>query len=135
MSHAVIHQLSLLLLETDKPALADAIWNACESGVPVDIPHDGVQYVLDGRTLLQCISWSCSSTYGDICHQYVARKYKDAIVVFDGYENMSTKDMTHRRWSKGKTGATVTVAANMITTMKKDQFLANQKHKQQFIFM
>jgi len=28
--------------------------------------------------------------YGEICHQYteyVVRKYKDAIVVFDGYEN------------------------------------------------
>ena len=28
---------------------------------------------------------------------------------------------------KGKAGATVTVAANMTTTMKKDQFLANRK--------
>ena len=37
--------------------------------------------------------------------------------------------------SKGKAGATVTVAANMTTTMKKDQFLANQKNKQQFIFL
>ena len=36
---------------------------------------------------------------------------------------------------KGKAGATVTVAANMTTTMKKDQFLANRKNKQQFIFM
>ena len=48
---------------------------------------------------------------------------------------MNTKDMTHQRRSKGKAGATVTVAANMTTTMKKDQFLANQKNKQQFIFM
>ena len=40
--------------------------------------------------------------------------------------------MTHRRRSKGKA---VMVAASMITTMKKDQFLANQKNKQQFIFM
>ena len=63
--------------------------------------------------------------YGEICHQYteyVARKYKDAIVVFDSYENMNTKDMTHQRQSKGKA---VTVAANMTTTMKKDQNLSN----------
>ena len=34
------------------------------------------------------------SQFRDICHQYteyVARKYKDAIVVFDGHENMNTK--------------------------------------------
>ena len=69
-------------------------------------------------------------TYGDICHQhteYVARKYKDPIVVFNGYENMNTKGMTHQRRSKGKAGATVTVAANMTTTMNKDQILAKPK--------
>ena len=43
--------------------------------------------------------------------------------------------MTNQRWSKGKAGATVTVTANMTTTMKRDQFLANRKNKQQFIFM
>ena len=129
---------SLLLHEADKPAVADAIWKICESSVPVDIPDDGIQYVLDGEALLQRIPWSRGSTYGDICHQYteyVARKYMDAIVVFDGYENINTKHMTHQRRSKGKAGATVTVAANMTTTMKKDQFLANQKNKQQFIFL
>ena len=68
-------------------------------------------------------AWSGGSTHGDICHQYteyVARKYKDAIIVFDGYENMNTKDMTHQRRPKGKAGATVMVAANMTTRMKKD---------------
>ena len=48
---------------------------------------------------------------------------------------MNTNDMTHQRWSKGKAGATVTVAANTTTTMNKDQFLTNQKNKQQCIFM
>ena len=43
--------------------------------------------------------------------------------------------MTHQRRSKGKAGATVTVTANMTITVKKDQFLANRKNKQQFIFM
>ena len=43
--------------------------------------------------------------------------------------------MTHQRWSKGKAGATVTVAANMTTTMKNDHILASRKNKQQFIFM
>ena len=128
---------TLLLHEADKPALADAIWKICESGVPADLPDDHIQYVLDGGALIQRIPWSRGSTYGDICHQYtkyVVRRYKEAIVVFDGYENMNTKDMTHQRRSKGKAGATVTVAANMTTTMKKDQFLANRKNKQQFIY-
>jgi len=43
--------------------------------------------------------------------------------------------VTHQRRSKGNTSVTVTVLANMTTVMKKEQFLANQKTKQQFIFM
>ena len=49
------------------------------------------------------------------------------MVVFDGYENINTKCMTHQRRSKGKASITVTVAANMTITMKKDQFLAIAK--------
>ena len=60
----------------------------------------------------------------------MVRKYKDAIIVFDGYESTNTKDMTHQRRSKGKAGATVKVDANMTTTMKNEQFLANRKNKQ-----
>ena len=113
---------SLLLCEADKSTLANVVWKICENDVPADIIDDDIQYVLNGGALLQCIPWFYSSTYGDICHQYteyVARKYKDAIVVFDSYENMSTKDMTHQRRSKGKAGATVMVATNITTTMKK----------------
>ena len=58
---------SLLFHETDKPALADAIWKICESDVPADIPDDGIQQVPDGGALLQCILWSRRSTYVDIC--------------------------------------------------------------------
>ncbi len=61
---------SLLLREADKPALADAIWKACECEAPADISEDGIEYVLDGGALLQRIPWSRGSTYGDICHQY-----------------------------------------------------------------
>jgi hypothetical protein len=56
-------------------------------------------------------------------------------VVFDGYEKSNTKDMTHQRRSKGNAGTTVTFTADMVITMKKEQFLANRQNKQQFIFM
>ena len=65
---------------------------------------------MDGGALLQCIPWSCGSIYGSICHQYteyVTRKYKDAIVVFDGYGNINAQDMTHQGRSKGKANATL----------------------------
>ena len=71
---------SLLLNEADKPALADAMWKMSESSVSVDIPDNGIQYVLDGGALLQCIPWSRGSTYGHQYTEYVCRKYEEGAV-------------------------------------------------------
>ena len=67
--------------------------------------------------------------------EHVKHKYRDAIVVFDGYASTNTKDMTHQRRSKGNAGTTVTFTADMPVTMKKEQFVANRHSKQRFIFM
>ena len=78
------------------------------------------------------------STYGCTFHQYteyVKHKYRDAIVVFDGYDSTNTKDMPHQRRSKGNAGTTVPFTADMPVTMKKEQFLANRQNKQRFMFM
>ena len=138
---AALFDSSLLLREADKPALADAIWNLCERNVSADnliIPCNDIRYVLDGGALLQRIPWSRGSTYQDIFNQYteyVARKYGNAIVVFDGYESTNTKDVTHKRRAKGIVGTTVAFTIDMPLTMKKEQFLANRQNKQQLIYM
>ena len=58
----------------------------------------------------------------------MTKKYGNAIVVFDGYDDMSTKNMTHQRTAAGKAGATVTFTENMKVTLKKDNILANPKN-------
>jgi hypothetical protein len=116
--------------------LADAIWALLTPDLPGITGQ--VQYVLDGGALVQRIPWTRGSTYYYICRlytEYVTRKYGEAIVVFDGYEGTSTKDMTHQRRAGGRTGATVTFDEDMPVTMKKDEFLANNTNKQQFINM
>ena len=65
----------------------------------------------------------------------MTKKYGNAIVVFDGCDDMSTKNMTHQRRAAGKAGATVTFTENMKVTPKKDNFLANPKNKQRIINM
>ena len=55
--------------------------------------------------------------------------------MFDGYDDMSTKNMTHQRRAAGKAGATVTLSEDMTVTLTKDNFLANPKNKQRFINM
>ena len=62
-------------------------------------------------------------------------KYGEAIVVFDGYEVDSTKDLTHMRCSKGKLGPIVSFTPDMKLSCTKDLFLSNKTNKQNFISM
>ena len=135
---AALFDSSLTLRQPQKPVLADAIWAKLSSNATSG-PEGDFQHVLDGEALLHRIPWPrASATYQDICGlycSYVTKKYGNAIVVFDGYDDMSTKNMTHQRRAAGKAGATVTFTENMKVTLKKDNFLANPKNKQRFINM
>ena len=90
--------------------LADAIWILVNTSSLPEIQRR-IQYVLDGGALIYHIPWVYGSTYKDICTfytNYVRRKYGNANIVFDGYEGLSTKDITHQRRTKGQTGPSVT---------------------------
>ncbi|KAG1671837.1 hypothetical protein GQR58_016250 [Nymphon striatum] len=66
---------------------------------------------------------------------YVTRKYGEAIIVFDGYGENSTKDMTQQRRSGAKTAPAVTFTKEIKLTMKKDIFLSNPQNKQRLLNM
>ena len=121
---------SLLLREPQKPVLANAIWALLTPGTPQTTAE--IQYVLDGGALIQHIPWARGATYSSVYTVYVLKKYGEAVVVFDGYDGKSTKDMTHQRRTKGQA---VTFTSDMQLTMKKDRFLANKTNKQQLIKM
>ena len=127
---------SLMLRQPQKTALASAVWNTLELDTP-EVPGE-VQFVLDGGSLLQRIPWTQGSTYGEICTvyvDYVTKKYGEAVVVFDGYEKSSTKDMVHLRRAKGCSGVAVSFTKDTKMNMKKETFLSNSTNKQQFINM
>ena len=100
-----------------------------------DIPKDN-QYVFDGVDFLHKIPWVKGSTYLEISksyRNYVLSKYGEAIVVFDGYDLASTKDLTHNRCSKDKRGPLVTFTPKMCLTSTKELFLSIKQNKQKFI--
>ena len=102
-----------------------------------DIPKD-IQYVLDGGNFLHKILWVKGSTYSEILksyRNYVLSKYGEAIVVFDGYDVVSTKDLTHNRRSKDKLGPLVTFTPEMCLTSTKELFLSNNQNKHNFIWL
>ena len=57
------------------------------------------------------------------------------MVVFDGYKEFTTKDMTHKRHLKGKKGVSVTFSLDMSLSATQEAFLSDPKNKQQFIFL
>ena len=125
----------LLLSEAQKPVLVDAMWALLQPSDIVGVNGE-VQYMLDGRALLQRIPWKKGATYDEILSMYAeydTKKYGQAIVVFDGYLNSSTKDMTHQRFLKSKLGATVSFTQNKHLTMTKREFLTNNFNKQRFV--
>ncbi|KAK3732581.1 hypothetical protein QZH41_004976 [Actinostola sp. cb2023] len=129
---------SLMLRQPQKPVLVDAISSKLTPDATTG-PAGDAQYVLDGGSLLHRIAWpKGSATFKEVCGlycSYVTRKYGRPIIVFDGYDQVSTKNMTQQRRAAGKVGPTVTFSEDMKVTTKKDLFLSNVKNKQRFIDM
>ena len=125
---------SLTPRQPQKPVLAYATWAKLSSNATSG-PEGDVQYVLDGGALPSIESSGNLSRYLwiilQLCGQEVRKRYRR----FDGYDDMSTKKVTHQRRAAGKAGATVTFTENMKVTLKKDNFPANPKNKQRFINM
>ncbi|KAG1678576.1 hypothetical protein GQR58_013380 [Nymphon striatum] len=126
-----------ILLEADKPALAEAIWKQLPIAVRNTVLPQNVQYVLDGGALLHRIPWTSGETYEGISShymRYVRDRYGNAVTVFDGYVSApSTKDVAHSRCVRSHSSPLVNFTKDMVCNMKKDDFLANQTNKQRFI--
>lgn len=100
-------------------------------------PTDQVKYVLDGGALLHRVPCPRLVTYEKLwqryCH-YVQRKYGEGtVVVFDGYDHPTTKNITHQRRSAGKVGATVSFDDGIKVTIRRDVFLANTQNRKRFV--
>ena len=125
---SALFEPSGLMRRTDKPTLAKSLLNMLDDK-NLDLSHN-VEYVLDGGALLQQLPWKRGMTYSAICDlyvDYVKSNYKNAVVVFDGYEGgPSTKDTAHLRRTRGCTSTPVKFTEDMTLTLQKDLFLKNK---------
>ena len=126
----------LMMNPAQKPGLADAIWSTLSPGAKTG-PTTQVHYVLDGGALLHRVPWPRGNgTYRDVLAaytSYVSRKYRRPTVVFDGYDDISTKYSTQKRRAAGKVAPTISFTEDMQVTSKREEFLSNAKNKQRFI--
>ena len=119
-----------LLHEAKKLTLADSIWTSARQK-SASLP-ESAQFVSDGGAFLHRIPWHRGSTFGATMNMYidfVLKNYAEGIIVFDGYETFSTKDMTHRCRSKGKKGISVSFTLDMKLMVTKDASLCNSSNK------
>ena len=122
-----------LMRTANKPALADALWKIAGKGAPV-LPS-GLKFVLDGGSLLLKKVWKKGESFQVICQRYVdyvlSNYGADTEVVFDGYPmELTTKDTTHLKGTKGKKARLVKFSLNSKLCMTKDKFLLNKENKQ-----
>lgn len=100
-----------LIRKSQKSLLADAIWNLGDCSACGESDSANCTYVLDGGSLLHLVPWKVGMLFAEICKAYVghiARKYSNAVVVFDGYQSgPTTKDTAHIRRTHGVAGPKV----------------------------
>lgn len=140
---AALFECRNVLLKANKPILASAIW---ELAPPISederkrMNASPVKYVLDGGAVLHRMQWEIGQTYDTICQKYVSyvtKRYKQPIVIFDGYDcGPAPKDCTQsRRCGTAPMARDVEFSPSMQLRMKKDAFLTNKRNKQHFINM
>ena len=120
----------LMMNPAQKPGPADAIWSTLSPDAKTG-PTTQVHYVLDGGALLHRVPWPRGNgTYRDVLAaytSYVSRKYGRPTVVFDGYDDISTKYSTQKRRAAGKVAPTISFTEDMQVTSKREEFLSNAK--------
>ncbi|KAL8570759.1 hypothetical protein ACOMHN_006909 [Nucella lapillus] len=116
-----------------KSTLAEYLWSSAKEDAT--LPNENINFVLDGGSLLHKLPWQRGSTYNQLAEMYaefVARKYKKATIVFDGYSTQqTTKAATHVR--RHGTSVQVNFTGDMILQDTREKFLANPSNKQRFI--
>ena len=119
--------------QASKSTLAEYLWSSAKE--ETTLPNENIHFVLDGGSLLHELPWQRGSTYNQLAEMYaefVARKYKNATIVFDGYSTQqTTKAATHIR--RHGTSVQVNFTGDMILQDTREKFLANPSNKQRFI--
>jgi hypothetical protein len=105
-------------------------------GPAEDQVPDGAYYTIDGGYLIHQIIWIHHGTYRQVCNQYVGfvrSTYGQCSIIFDGYEETSTKDSEHLRRTGSFASVDMIVEDDLLVPTCQKEFLANPTNKSRFI--
>jgi hypothetical protein len=118
-----------------KASLVPLLESFCKPSTSLPDGVTNVSFIIDGGYLLHKCVWEKNEKYKDIAKRYVSYVIshygsKDVTVVFDGYNEITTKDCERDR--RG-CSAEVFVEENAYAVLPQGDFLANSKNKTRFI--
>ena len=122
-----------MMRKPDKAALRRVIMPEKNAIKKEDITKCGT-YVIDGGALLHRVRWSKDMKFSSIAEtyvKYVTRHYDDSnvTIVFDGYDNESTKGHEHLQRNSVPQSSTVNINAENHVPFTQDRFLSNTENK------
>ena len=128
------------LRKTDKSKLRELLLtNANVHSNKKGLPNDSLK-VLDGGHFLHCVKWPETDdvNYDQLCDHYLSyalNNFGDGItVVFDGYGRPhSIKNQEQNRRKRLATSANISIAAQLLVTVKQKEFLNNEYNKSALI--
>lgn len=105
--------------------------------IDITLDKENFYYVIDGGMLLHKIPWKIDEKFSAILSRYinyVKNHFGDcATVVFDGYDNLTTKSSERKRRSRKFMSASYKFNENTSLKVEKTKFLSNTDNKKQLI--
>ena len=125
-----------LMRSPDKPSLRKVLLKDDDAISMNDISKNCI-FVINGGALLHPVCWKKGITFSEIGKLYVTyvrKHYNDAIVVFNGYNNASTKSYEQRqRTGNGPKCSNVVIVESNEVQFFQAKFLSNEHNKSELI--
>ncbi|KAL7307868.1 hypothetical protein TKK_0000187 [Trichogramma kaykai] len=94
-------------------------------------------YVIDGGFLIHKVKWTKGQLFSSIIKSYIKFIHdhfsQNAVVVFEGFENISTKQSEKQRRVKYEPSRDILFFENMALQISQDQFLLNATNKMRVV--
>ena len=124
-----------MMRKPDKPSLRKALIPDSAS-VSLDKIEKQVTSIIDGGALLHRVSWKKGSKFSDVGRSYVnfvKTHYKHPIIVFDGYDDESTKSHEHLRRNAVPQSKLVQIVSENPVPYTQERYFSCIENKAEFI--
>ena len=92
--------------------------------------------IIDGGALLHRLRWLNNMKFMEVAslyYEYICKNYRNPTIIFDGYEEATTKDIEHNRRAAIPLSTFVSIVPGNAIPYNQDRYFSHQKNKSEFI--